>query len=304
MINPNALIIGEALVDIVVPQRGESKEIPGGSPANVALTLGRLDRNARLLTWLGSDARGQLVRKHLEESNVVVSEESMRAEKTSTALARLDETGAATYTFDIEWKLPECEIGDDTVVVHSGSIAATLEPGGSDVARLLEGAREVATVTYDPNARPTIMGDPAKAYERIKECVRLADVVKMSDEDAEWLTGSSDIDQVAREWLELGPALVVVTRGGEGVSAYFGDEAVHLPAADVKVVDTVGAGDSFMGGLIDALWSENLLGANNRYALAHIDRECVIRMLGRAGSISAITVSRAGANPPWKKELI
>ncbi len=77
-----------------------------------------------------------------------------------------------------------------------------------------------------------------------------------------------------------------------------------MPASDVEVVDTVGAGDSFMGGLIDALWSENLLGANNRYALRNIEQDTVVRILARASSISAITVSRAGANPPWKKELI
>lgn len=304
MRNPSALVIGEALVDIVVPNMGDTREIPGGSPANVALTLGRLGRKVELLTWLGADARGLLVRKHLEESGVKVADSSMRAKKTSTALATLDEMGAATYDFDIDWQLPDTTVGDDVIVAHTGSIAGTLEPGGSDVLELLKQVRDTATVTYDPNARPSVMGTPAEAYERVKQFIALADVIKTSDEDVEWLTGNHDIGAVAGEWLELGASLVVVTRGGEEASAYFGDERVDMPAADVKVVDTVGAGDSFMGGLIDALWSENLLGAGNRYALRNLDREGVIRILGRASSISAITVSRAGANPPWKKELI
>ncbi|MDO5034267.1 MAG: carbohydrate kinase [Actinomycetaceae bacterium] len=303
MRNAKALVVGEALVDIVVPKRGDRKEIPGGSPANVALTLGRLDRDVQLLTWLGQDARGNLVKGHLEESNVRVMPESMGAQKTSTALATLDETGAATYEFDIEWQVPQIEIDEDTPVVHAGSIAATLEPGGSEVVQLLARAKEFATISYDPNARPSIMGDPATAYERVKELISLADVVKTSDEDIEWLSGSADIDAVAQSWLELGASLVVVTRGGEGSSAFISGERIDMPAADVKVVDTVGAGDSFMGGLIDALWSENMLGSGNRYALANIDRETVVRVLARASSISAITVSRAGANPPWKKEL-
>ncbi|MDO5049457.1 MAG: carbohydrate kinase [Actinomycetaceae bacterium] len=342
MKSPSALVVGEALVDIVVPTRGDRRELPGGSPANVAITLGRLDRPVELVTWLGDDARGRIVRDHLSESNVKVHESSVRARKTSTALATLDHTGAATYEFDLDWQVPEVEIEESVIVAHAGSIAATLEPGGTEVVHLLERAREQATITYDPNVRPTIMGDRAETYARVKQIIALSDVVKTSDEDMEWLTATdtaqdaaaeaaqdtatetpgnteahsaeasqngsenadSSIEATANEWLQMGASLVVVTRGSQGSSAFIPGARIDIPASKVDVVDTVGAGDSFMGGLIDALWSENLLGANNRYALRHIDRETVVRILARAGSISAITVSRAGANPPWKKELI
>jgi fructokinase len=301
---PSALVIGEALVDIVVPTRGDRREYPGGSPANVAMTLGRLDRPVELVTWLAEDARGRMVRDHFKESNVKIQDSSMRARKTSTALATLDQTGAATYEFDLDWQVPEVEIEESVIITHAGSIAATLEPGGTDVVRLLEEARDQATITYDPNARPTIMGDRDEAYERVKEIIKLSDVVKTSDEDIQWFSGSDDIELTANKWLEMGASLVVVTRGGDGSSAFIPGVRIDMPAADVEVVDTVGAGDSFMGGLIDALWSENLLGANNRYALRNIEQDTVVRILARASSISAITVSRAGANPPWKKELI
>ncbi|MDI9588758.1 MAG: carbohydrate kinase [Acidobacteriota bacterium] len=301
---PCALVIGEALVDIVVPTRGDRREYAGGSPANVAMTLGRLDRPVELITWLGDDARGRMIRDHLKESNVKIQDSSMRARKTSTALATLDETGAASYEFDLDWQVPEVEVDESVIIAHAGSIAATIEPGGTDVVHLLERAKEHATITYDPNARPTIMGEPEEAYKRIQEIIKLADVVKTSDEDIDWLTGGDDVELTANKWLEMGASLVVVTRGGDGSSAFIPGVRIDMPASDVDVVDTVGAGDSFMGGLIDALWSENLLGANNRYALRNIEQDTVVRILARASSISAITVSRAGANPPWKKELI
>ena len=300
----SALVVGEALVDIVVPLRGDRREYPGGSPANVAMTLGRLDRPVRLVTWLGEDARGRMVKDHLNESHVKITEESLGARQTSTALATLDASGAATYDFDLDWQVRDTQVDESVIVLHSGSIAATLEPGGSAVVDLMRETRAQATITYDPNARPSIMGSAKGAYARAKEIIQIADVVKTSDEDVAWLTGCRSVEEVAKEWLDMGVSVVVVTRGGEGAMAFSADAEVHLPASDVDVVDTVGAGDSFMGGLIDALWSENLLGAHNRYALQNVDEETLIRMLARAGSISAITVSRAGANPPWKKELI
>lgn len=304
MKSPSALVIGEALVDIVVPQRGDRREIPGGSPANVALTLGRLERPVELVTWLGEDSRGRSVAEHIRKSNVTIGSRSFGARKTSTALATLDDTGAASYEFDLEWRLPEIELDDSVQVIHTGSIATTLEPGGSELVDFLREAREHATITYDPNARPTIMGEPEEAYERVKEIIQLADVVKTSDEDIEWFTGETDLDRVAAQWLEMGASLIVVTRGGDGSSAFIPGTRIDMPASPVDVVDTVGAGDSFMGGLIDALWSENMLGLNNRYALRNIFDETVVRVLARASSISAITVSRAGANPPWKHELV
>lgn len=303
MANMRALILGEALIDVVIPQTGEVKEIPGGSPANVALTLGRLGRDVELATWLGNDTRGDAVKTHIEASHVKIHPGSFQATRTSTAEASLDANGAASYQFDLQWELPAVTVDESVLVAHAGSIATTLEPGGTQVLEALKAARAHATVTYDPNARPSIMGDPEIAYERVLELLKTADVVKVSDEDIDWFTAGAPLPQVAREWCKLGASLVIVTRGGQGSAAYGEFGCIDYPAEEVTVVDTVGAGDSFMGAVIDALWTLNLLGADRREALHNITREQVDFVMERARKVAAVTVSRAGANPPWADEL-
>lgn len=306
MSDPRALVIGEALVDVVVHADGRREEHPGGSPANVALGLGRLGRPVDLLTWLAPDAYGQRVTSHLEASGVRVITGNRSALSTPVALARLDDRGQASYEFDLTWGLPTAWEGDEAtpLVVHTGSIATTLEPGGPAVLRAVTGRRVTSTVTYDPNARPALMGTPAQALAVVDEFVRVADVVKASDEDLEWLHPGHAADDVATSWARSGPAVVVVTHGGDGVfAATAGGERLSIPAERVDVVDTVGAGDSFMSGLIDGLWSEGLLGGHRRDALRAIDAGTLRRVLERCIRIAAITVSRAGANPPRKAEL-
>lgn len=300
-----ALVVGEALVDVVRRIDGTVDTHPGGSPANVAIGLGRLGRDVELLTWLGADAHGAQVRAHLEGSGVRLAPGSESAPSTSVATATLDETGAATYDFDLTW-----EIAADAapvplpVVVHTGSIAAVLEPGGAAVAALLENARAHATITYDPNARPALMGEPARARSAVERIVAISDVVKVSDEDIAWLSGGAEVDAIARQWAGSGPAIVVVTRGGDGATAFLSDgREMSVDAPRVTVADTVGAGDSFMGGLIDGLWGAGLLGAPRREALRAVDDATVTSMLDRCARIGAITVSRPGANPPSSAEL-
>ena len=301
----HALVIGEALVDVVVRVDGSTDAHPGGSPANVAIGLGRLGRTVELLAYLADDDNGAIVQEHLAASQVTLAAGTLGAPKTSVATARLDATGAATYEFVLEWAIADSAAPlPSPIVVHTGSIAAVLSPGAADVRRIIASIRDTATVTYDPNARPSLMGDPAEARVAIEEMVALADVVKVSDEDLEWLSGSSDVDGVARSWLELGPAFVVVTRGGEGATAFLpGDRRVDIAAPTVEVADTVGAGDSFMGGLIDGLWSAGVLGGANREGLRATSDETLAGILERCARIAAITVSRPGANPPGSAEL-
>lgn len=316
----HVLAVGEALVDEVHRPDGSTAEHAGGSIANVALTLGRLDREVRLATWLGRDARGDLVRDWLAESDVTVVEGSDGAERTSVAVATLDGSGAATYSFDLTWQVPPAAAaGPDTLAVHTGSIAAVLEPGASQVRALLGAARATSTVTYDPNARPAIMGDADAVRPRIEALVALADVVKVSDEDLGWLYPGQSPADVARAWLagaapttppdggvetgSTGPALVVVTLGGEGALAVTAAGTLEVAAPRVEVVDTVGAGDSFMGALIDGLWEHDLLGAQRREALRTINPATLTAVLEQCVAVAAVTVSRAGANPPRRTEV-
>lgn len=301
-----ALVVGEALVDVVLRPGEEPADHPGGSPANVAIGLGRLGRRVDLLTWLGDDAYGDLVRAHLAGSDVHVLAGDRAPERTPVARAHVDAEGVATYEFDLTWDLPDRwdEDTEPPVVVHTGSIATVIAPGGEAVAALLAARRATSTVTYDPNLRPALMGSPEATLPVVERLVALADVVKVSDEDLGWLHPGVAPVEVARDWVRRGPALVVVTLGGEGAFAVTaGGAELTITAPKVTVADTVGAGDSFMGGLIDGLWSAGLLGADRRDALRAVDRATVEQVLVRCARIAAITVSRPGANPPTTADL-
>lgn len=299
-----ALVVGEALVDVVVRPGEETQAFPGGSPANVAIGLARLGHDAELLTWIGPDEHGDIVRKHLAASGVAIAPGSHDAASTSVALARIGEDGSAQYEFDLTIDYPDHVIDDDVLTVHIGSIGAVLDPGHEKILGLLRSVRDRATVSYDPNLRPSIMGSPEAVRDRVLALIALSDLVKVSDEDLGWLEPGRDAHEIIREWAQLGPAITVVTRGGEGALAVTSAGAEYdLPPQHVDVADTVGAGDSFMGGLISGLWNAGLLGAANRERLAAISSEELDALLNRCARIAAITVSRPGANPPTAAEL-
>ena len=304
---PRVVVVGESLVDIVHRAGGAVDEAPGGSPANVALTLGRLGRAPILVTRLADDDRGRRVRRWLEHSGVAV--DAVAAPRTSTATAVLDASGAATYTFDLEWDLGDdvARLAEDAFasadLVHVGSVGAVLEPGAGQVAALVRAVHGRAIVTYDPNIRPSLVRDPQAVRARVAELIGIADVVKTSDEDVQWLHPGRDAIEIAREWVIGGPALVVVTRGAEGAIAVTADAEIVVPAVPTDVVDTVGAGDTFMGALIDGLLSRKVdLGA--RAPGGGIRPDELEALLRRSAEAAAITVSRPGADPPRREELL
>ncbi len=305
---PFVLVIGEALMDLVVQhgaEAGDAAAVPGGSPANVALALGRLGVPVELVTWIGKDTFGTAIHKHLGESGVVLREPSLAAEKTSTAIAKLDELGAATYVFDVEWA-PAPLVGFKNIeILHTGSIAAVLEPGAQAILDAIDATNGQALVTYDPNARPQLMGSPGETVGPVEAVVSRADVVKASDEDLEWLYPGKTAEEAALEWIErFDLPLLVVTRGKEGPMGFLGSNLRSSVApAPVKVVDTVGAGDTFMGGLIDALWRRGIRGAEGRDKLRELTGDDLRSILQEAAELADIVVQRQGANPPWAAEL-
>lgn len=300
------LTVGEALIDVVVSPDGHRAEHVGGSPANVAVGLASLGHPSRLTAYLADDERGRHLRAHLEGYGVHLTEGSLAAERTSTATAHLDDEGVATYDFDLAWRLGEQDLGG-VGHLHTGSLAATVEPGGSAVVDLMARARMAgATVSYDPNCRPTLMGRPEDARQRIEECVGRSDVVKASLEDLEWLYADAPVLDVAREWGRLSPVLVVVTRGGEGPLVHLPatGTTVELPAQQVEVVDTVGAGDSFMAGLLSGLLDSGLLGGDAaRDRLRRATGQDLEPALRRAVATASWTVGRAGAAAPTLADL-
>ncbi|MYW05552.1 PfkB family carbohydrate kinase, partial [Streptomyces sp. SID3343] len=228
-------VVGEALVDLVHGPDGGVVAHPGGSPANVAVGLGRLGVPVHLITRYGRDGHGALLAEHLAASSVHPAPDTVSDRPTSVARAYLDASGVATYDFDIAWELPDtARVPADSACVHTGSIAAVLEPGAGVVRRLLEDARGRAVLSYDPNCRPSLMGDPASARARIESLVELCDVVKVSDADLQWLYPGRDFADAAVAWSALGPALVVVTRGGAGSYGVCAAGAVAAPADAVR----------------------------------------------------------------------
>lgn len=293
-----ALVIGEALIDIVERGGVVTGEHVGGSPLNVAVGLAKLGRGVDFLTHIGDDARGHRIADYLADSGAALVRGSVSARQTPVALAMLDSAGSATYKFDIEWQLTGTPEVGPPLVVHTGSIATVLDPGCLAVAALLDTYHLSATLTYDPNVRPALIEDRDLASERIERLVARCDVVKVSDEDLRWLAPDVAPEEMARRWLGSGPALVVVTMGGSGAVALSAAGTVRVAAQQVQVIDTVGAGDSFMTGLIDALWSLDLLGEQRRTALHAITPDQLRGVLEAAALNSALTVAQAGAELP------
>ena len=300
------VVVGEALVDLV-GQRGDRtfSAHPGGSPANVALGLARLGVPVTLKTRLGRDAFGEMILAHLEASGVRVDGGPGGGVSTSLAIATLA-AGIASYDFRIDWDVGElAPLPVETRCLHTGSLATVLQPGKANVVDLVEREhkRGRVTVSYDPNVRPALLGDAARARPDIERLVALSDVVKASDEDLRWLYPDRRYEDVAQSWLASGPALVVVTRGGSGLYAVSAGLELRRGAVPIDLVDTVGAGDSFTSGLLDGLHRADLVGGARREALAAIDEATLGSVVDAAALIAAITCSRPGADPPTRAEV-
>ncbi|MBT2512441.1 carbohydrate kinase [Arthrobacter sp. ISL-30] len=291
--NPDVIVIGEALVDVVTTSKG-TIEHPGGSPANVAYGLGRLEVSTALLTSIGDDERGAAIERHLSTAGVALLPGSRTQGRTASATATLAADGSAHYDFDIAWDLKPVTPAYLPKVLHTGSIASFLAPGAAVVKGLLEQAHRECLVTYDPNIRPALLGSHAEALAIFEELVPLTDVVKLSDEDAQWLYPGQQPKEAAARILGLGAGLAVITLGSEGSLLATPATQLHVPSVRTTVADTIGAGDSYMAALIYGLLCRSTDGL----------APSVLETLGRTASkAAAITVSRPGANPPTVEEL-
>lgn len=302
------LVIGECVADIVRQQGADYAEdqvYAGGSPANVAYGVARLGHEAHFLTQLGDDDLGRLIAAHLRSGGVRLHTDGQDHLRTPSAVVHLDERGAASYTFDIAWTLRDLASAPERHHVHLGSIGAALSPGADTALRIAERLRTTATVSYDPNVRPALMGEHGAAVAQVERCVALSDIVKASDEDLSWLYPGESQRSVATRWAteQGGPSVVLVTRGAEGALAVTAETTVEHPPRPVTVADTVGAGDAFMSGTLHALAEAALLGADKRDQLAALDADALGSVLLQASTAAAITVSRPGANPPDRDEL-
>ncbi|MFJ4723864.1 carbohydrate kinase family protein [Streptomyces luteogriseus] len=304
-------VLGECVADAFAEPAGASNELalrvlPGGGPANTAVSLARLGTPARFLARLSDDVFGRLFRAHLEESGVDLSDAVKAAEPSTLAVAELDAQGQAAFSFhaqntaDWQWTAQELAGADlsGSACVHTGSLALVREPGAAVVEEFLAAAAPRATISIDPNVRPLLVR-PEVYRERLRHWCRLTDILRLSEDDLELLLPGTPPGQACDIWHAAGARLVVITRGGDGVLASLDGERVEVPAITTRVVDTVGAGDSFTAGLLHHLGARGILGSRlTDLRLDDVEEACRF-----AVRVASLTCSVAGPNPPWRHEL-
>jgi fructokinase len=301
-------VVGESLVDVVARQgRGGLTVHPGGSPANVAVALSRLGQRTALVTQIGADDHGALIRAHLERNGVDVILAGPANRPTSRALARLDAHGAATYEFDLSWDVRGLRLAEGSAALHIGSLGVVLAPGGQQVLRLAESAcrRGDVVTSYDPNVRPSVTPDRHEVAATVERAAASAHIVKMSDEDLAFLFPGTTPAQLAARFIGDGrpTQLLVVTKGGDGAEVATRRTRLSVPAVPVAVVDTVGAGDAFTAALLAGLAASGMLSPEALVTRVAREQDALRGIVGQALAAAALTCTRPGADPPTDGEL-
>lgn len=304
------LSCGEALIDMLPRETadGEAAFVPfaGGSVFNTAIAAGRLGAPAGFFCGLSQDFLGDILRETLKRSNVDTSFCVTSDRPTTLAFVRLI-NGQASYAFYDEntagRMLSEADLPElDTSVsaLHFGAISLIPEPCGTAYEKLM--AREAGrrVIMLDPNIRPGFIADREKHLKRMRRMIAMADIVKLSDEDIAWFGEGDDHDAIAAGWLARGPKLIIITRGAAGADAYTARGKITVPGVKVAVADTVGAGDTVNAGVLVGLYRQGLL---TKEAVANLSEDQVHACVALGVRAAAVTVSRAGANPPWQSEM-
>lgn len=293
------LVIGEALVDVVSTATGETAH-PGGSPMNVAVGLARLGAPVTLATRIGTDVHGRMLLSHLTQAGVHLASGSVDAAlRTSSATATIQTDGSASYDFDITWDVADLP-SSGFELVHTGSIGALLAPGGGAVAECFEAAGEGVLRSFDPNIRPSVLGPRDAVVRLVERLARASTVVKLSDEDAQWLHPGLSALELTAHYARLGASIVVVTQGAEGSFVRSGADTMIVPSEPVHVADTIGAGDSYMAGLLYFLASTIGVGRVLGGGISPSEATDACRF---AAACAAVTVARPGADLPYLHEV-
>lgn len=300
------LSAGEALIDMLPRETtlGEPAFSPyaGGAVMNTAIALGRLGAESGFLTGLSSDLMGDVLRQTLEASKVSLDYAVRSDRPTTLAFVKLVKGAASYFFYDENTAGRMMTLADMPVLPASvsayftGGIWLAVEPCGTALEAMLLREAGLRVTMVDPNVRPGFVRDRAAYTARIDRMIAAADVVKLSDEDAEWLYGSLDPQAI----LAKGPKLVLITEGAKGATGYTARGSVSFAAPKIVVADTVGAGDTFNAGFLAALDRAGLL---SKPAIAALSDEALRDALSLGVRAAAVTCSRAGANPPWADEV-
>lgn len=299
------LCCGEALIDMLPREtaQGENAFAPhaGGSVFNTSIALGRLEAPVKFFSGLSSDLFGDVLREELQKSGVDSSPAAISDRPTTLAFVKLVD-GHASYAFYDEntagRMLSEADLPNtDADALFFGGISLVVEPCATAYETLMLRAAADKVTMIDPNIRPSFITDEDAYRARLTRMLNAADIIKTSDEDLAWITGNTDAAQL----LETTAAKVILfTRGSEGVTVITKDNAIDVPAEKAKVVDTVGAGDTFSAGFLAHMQKSGHL---TKEQIAKADVEVLRAAAAFGAKVAAITVSRAGANPPWASEL-
>jgi fructokinase len=298
------VVAGEALIDLVPQGPGALAALQpalGGGPYNTAVALGRLGSPTAFCSRASDDAYGGALLDGLRRAGVDVSLVERGPEPTTLAAATIDPQGSASYSFYVEGTADRlftapAGLPAATRAVSFGTLSLVLEPGASAYEELMRKAAGQGLFTaLDPNIRAGLIADPDAYRARFKSWLPSVSLLKLSEEDALWLGGTP------HEWLTAGPSAVVITHGGDGLSAFTRDGPVYaVPGEEVAVVDTIGAGDTVNAALLHGLAAQDALSAEALLGLGADDWAGLLRFAARA---AAITCSRAGAEPPYAAEL-
>ncbi len=299
------VVTGEALIDLVVRPDGNLAGHPGGGPYTVARTVGRLEQPVAYLGRISGDAFGARLRAELERDGVALGAVVATDDPTTLAVAELDDAGSARYRFysagtsapGLTLDAATGALPDDARTLYLGTLGLVFEPMATTLAALVDRVGPGTLVAVDPNCRPSAIDDPAAYRARLDRVLARTDVVKASEDDLAWLDPGRDAVTAARRLLADERAVALVTLGADGSLVVTGDAVVEVPAPRVEVVDTIGAGDAFMGAFL-ARWRAQGLGRDELTR-----RHEVAEAAGFAARVAAITCSRAGADPPRLNEL-
>jgi fructokinase len=303
---------GEALIDFLPMTGAEGsrgwRPFPGGSPFNIALAVARLGVPAGFLSRLSRDLFGDQLMTAMQDNKVDTA--LVRRSDEPSTLAFVDAApgqepryaffavGAADRSLapaDLPASLP-----DGVACLHFGSNSLAQEPSASTLEGLMRRESGRRVLSLDPNIRPTLIADPAAYRRRFEGWIRHAGIVKLSRADLLWLYPGAQIDTVVDDWLQRGPALVVVTRGGDGALARTRNVRAEIPGITITVVDTIGAGDTFHGALLARLYRHRQL---SRQRLGQLDQASLVKALDYANRAAAINCGRSGMDPPYASEL-
>jgi fructokinase len=304
MTAPIAVVAGEALVDVVHRADGTTTEHAGGGPFNAARAIARLEQPVGFLGRLSTDAHGRRLRRLLAEDGVAVGFAVPTRERTTLAHAWLD-GGVATYEFDtVATSAPGLTLEDarermpaDAGALVVGTLGLVLEPIATTLEALVMRADDRTLAVVDPNCRPSAISDERAYRARLDRILARADVVKVSEEDLAWLSPRTPPERAARRLLDRGVRVGLVTLGGAGALVVTPERCIAVPAPPADVLDTIGAGDAFLGAFV-AWWLQAGLARDDLRRV-----ECVVDATRFACAVAALTVERAGADPPRRAEL-